>query len=210
MDKQTRLEVEKGEMLPLMEAFYTIQGEGFFSGKAAYLLRIGGCDVGCHWCDVKESWDADLHPPTSISDIIKGIEEYSVDTVVVTGGEPLMWNLEKLTSALKRKGLKVHLETSGAHPLSGDFDWICLSPKKMKTPLPAIKPFVDELKVIVNNKHDLEWAEEQRKELNKDCKLYLQSEWSRREKNIPIMIDFVKENKQWTISLQSHKYMNIP
>jgi len=210
MDKQTKIALENGELLPLMEAFYTIQGEGFYSGKVAYFLRIGGCDVGCHWCDVKESWDADLHPPTSISDIIKGIEEYSVDTVVITGGEPLMWNLERLTSALKRKGVKVHLETSGAHPLSGDFDWICLSPKKMQTPLAAIKPLVDELKVIVNNKHDLEWAEEQRKELNKDCKLYLQSEWSKREQNIPIMIDFVKENIEWTISLQSHKYMSIP
>jgi len=210
MDEQTRLAVEKGEMLPLMEAFYTVQGEGYFSGTAAYFLRIGGCDVGCHWCDVKESWDADLHPPTSIIDIIKGIEEYSVGTVVITGGEPLMWNLSKLTSSLKRKGLKVHLETSGAYPLTGHFDWICLSPKKMQSPLPAIKSLADELKVIVNNKYDLEWAEEQRKELNKDCKLYLQSEWSRREQNIPIIIDFVKANIKWTVSLQSHKYMNIP
>ncbi|MAW21016.1 MAG: 7-carboxy-7-deazaguanine synthase QueE [Flavobacteriales bacterium] len=210
MDKQTELALKRGEYLPLMEGFYTIQGEGFFSGKAAYFLRIGGCDVGCRWCDVKESWNADLHPPTSIVDIIKGIEKYSVDTVVITGGEPLMWNLDKLTLILKEKGLKVHLETSGAYPLSGYFDWICLSPKKMQASLSEIKPLVDELKIIVNNKHDLKWAEEQRKYVKKDCKLYLQSEWSRREQNIPIIIDFVKENIEWSISLQSHKYMNIP
>ena len=210
MDKQTKSAVESGEMLPLMEAFYTIQGEGYYSGKAAYFLRIGGCDVGCHWCDVKESWNADLHPPTSITDILKGIAQYPVDTVVITGGEPLMWNLDNLTSALKNKGLKVHLETSGAYPYSGDFDWVCLSPKKMQAPFPAIKPITSELKVIVNNKHDFIWAEQQREGLSDDCKLYLQAEWSKREKIIPMIIDFVKENKDWTISLQSHKYMNIP
>ena len=210
MDKQTKLAVENGEMLPLMEAFYTIQGEGYYSGKAAYFLRIGGCDVGCHWCDVKESWNADLHPPTSITNILKGIDQYSVDTVVITGGEPLMWNLDKLTAALKFKGLKVHLETSGAYTYSGDFDWVCLSPKKMQAPLSAIKKITSELKVIVNNKHDFIWAEQQREGLSEDCKLYLQSEWSKREKIIPMIIDFVKENKDWTISLQSHKYMNIP
>jgi organic radical activating enzyme len=210
MDKQTKLAVESGEMLPLMEAFYTIQGEGYFSGKAAYFLRIGGCDVGCHWCDVKESWDADLHPPTTINDILKGIAEYPIDTVVITGGEPLMWKLDKLTTALKNKGLKIHLETSGAYSYSGDFDWVCVSPKKMQKPLNTIKPITNELKVIVNNKHDFIWAEEQREGLSSDCKLYLQAEWSKREKLIPMIIDFVKENKDWTISLQSHKYMNIP
>ena len=210
MNEQIQLAVDKGEMLPLMEAFYTIQGEGAYSGTAAYFLRIGGCDVGCHWCDVKESWNADLHPPTSINDIIKGIEEYNVKTVVITGGEPLMWNLDPLTTALKNKGLKVHLETSGAYPYSGKFDWICLSPKKMQAPLDAIKSIANELKVIVNNKHDLIWAQQQREGLNNDCKLYLQSEWSKRDKVIPMIIDFVKENKEWTISLQSHKYMNIP
>jgi 7-carboxy-7-deazaguanine synthase len=210
MDKQTKSAVDSGEMLPLMEAFYTIQGEGYYSGKAAYFLRIGGCDVGCHWCDVKESWNADLHPPTSITDILKGIAQYPVDTVVITGGEPLMWNLDKLTAALKLEGLKVHLETSGAYPYSGDFDWVCMSPKKMQAPLQAIKPITSELKVIVNNKHDFIWAEQQREGLPNDCKLYLQAEWSKREKIIPMIIDFVKENKDWTISLQSHKYMNIP
>jgi len=210
MDKQTIFAVDNGEMLPLMEAFYTIQGEGYYSGKAAYFLRIGGCDVGCHWCDVKESWDANLHPPTSISDILKGVSEYAVDTVVITGGEPLMWNLTKLTIAIKEKGLKVHLETSGAYAYSGDFDWICLSPKKMQPPLDAIKLISNEFKVIVNNKHDLIWAEEQRKGLAEDCKLYLQPEWSKRELVISMIIDFVKKNKDWTISLQNHKYMNIP
>jgi 7-carboxy-7-deazaguanine synthase len=210
MDKQTKLAVESGEMLPLMEAFYTLQGEGYYSGRAAYFLRIGGCDVGCHWCDVKESWNADLHPPTSITDILKGISKYSVDTVVITGGEPLMWKLDKLTKALKDKGLKVHLETSGAYPYSGDFDWVCMSPKKMQAPLDAIKPITNELKVIVNNKHDFMWAEKQREGLTADCKLYLQAEWSKRKIIIPMIIDFVKENKDWAISLQSHKYMNIP
>jgi 7-carboxy-7-deazaguanine synthase len=210
MDKQTKLAVESGEMLPLMEAFYTIQGEGYYSGQAAYFLRIGGCDVGCHWCDVKESWNADLHPPTTISDILKGIMQYHVDTVVITGGEPLIWNLDKLTKALKMKGLKVHLETSGAYSYSGDFDWVCMSPKKMQAPLPAIKPITNELKVIVNNKYDLIWAEEQREGLMEDCKLYLQAEWSKREEVIPMIIDFIKENKDWAISLQTHKYMNIP
>ena len=210
MNKKTKLSVECGDMLPLMEAFYTIQGEGFFSGKAAYFLRIGGCDVGCHWCDVKESWDANLHPPTSVNDILNGIDKFPVDTVVITGGEPLMWKLHKLTSALKEKGLKVHLETSGAYKYNGDFDWICLSPKKMQPPLDEIKPIATELKIIITNKHDFIWAEQQRKGLNKECKLYLQAEWSKREKIIPLIIDFIKENTHWTISLQSHKYMKIP
>ncbi len=210
MDKQTELAVDSGEMLPLMEAFYTIQGEGYYSGTAAYFLRIGGCDVGCHWCDVKESWDADLHPPTSIADILKGIAEYPVDTVVITGGEPLMWNLDKLTSSLKENGLRVHLETSGAYPYSGSFDWVCVSPKKMLAPLDAIKPLINELKIIVNNKHDFIWAEQQREGLTEDCKLYLQPEWSKCETIIPLIIDFIKEYKHWIISLQSHKYMNIP
>tara|TARA_B100001142_G_scaffold238577_1_gene237287 strand:- start:305 stop:985 length:681 start_codon:yes stop_codon:yes gene_type:complete len=210
MDKRTQLAVDRGDMLPLMEAFYTIQGEGFYAGTAAYFLRIGGCDVGCHWCDVKESWDAKLHPPTSINDIIKGMDQYDVDTVVVTGGEPLIWKLEKLTSALKNKGLKVHLETSGAYPYNGDFDWVCVSPKKMLAPLDEIKPIINELKVIVNNKHDFVWAEQQRKGVSSDCKLYLQAEWSKREKVIPMIIDFIKENTHWTISLQTHKYINIP
>ena len=210
MESHIKLSVEAGEALPLMEAFYSIQGEGYHSGSAAYFLRIGGCDVGCNWCDVKESWDANLHPPTSIANILEGIAKYDVDTVVITGGEPLMWNLNKLTTSLKNSGFKVHLETSGAHPYSGDFDWVCLSPKKMQPPLDAIKLIANEFKVIVNNKHDLIWSEEQIKGVQKNCKLYLQAEWSRREKVMPLMIDFVKENKHWKISLQTHKYMKIP
>ena len=210
MDKHTKIAVEKGDMLPLMEAFYTLQGEGYYSGKAAYFLRIGGCDVGCHWCDVEESWNANLHPPTTIADILKGINRYSVDTVVITGGEPLMWNLDNLTNALKNKGFIVHLETSGAYSFSGNFDWICLSPKKMLPALDNIKSIANELKIIVNNKHDLIWAEQQRKDVSKDCKLYLQPEWSKRDLVVPMIIDFIKEKKHWTISLQSHKYINIP
>ena len=210
MEKTIKLAVDKGEMLPLMESFYSLQGEGYYSGKAAYFLRVGGCDVGCNWCDVKESWDPALHPPTSIAEILEKILKYPVDTVVVTGGEPLMWNMERLTSALHSKGLEVHLETSGSYPYTGNFDWICLSPKKMRLPLESIKPITNELKIIVNNKHDLIWAEEQIKGLSKNCKLYLQPEWSKREIIMPMMIEFVKKNKNWTISLQSHKYMNIP
>ncbi len=210
MDKQTELAVEKGDMLPLMEAFYTLQGEGFYAGRAAYFLRIGGCDVGCHWCDVKESWDSNLYPPTKISDILYAISKYPVDTVVITGGEPLMWNLDKLTVALKERDLRVHLETSGSYPCRGNFDWICLSPKKMQAPLEDIKLITNELKIIVNNKHDLIWAEQMRGEFNHDCRLYLQPEWSRREKVIPMIIEFVKINTHWSISLQSHKYINIP
>tara|TARA_B100000900_G_C20592562_1_gene722143 strand:+ start:341 stop:973 length:633 start_codon:yes stop_codon:yes gene_type:complete len=210
MEPQIELALKNGMMLPLMEAFYTIQGEGYFAGQAAYFLRIGGCDVGCHWCDVKESWDALKHPPTSVEDIILNIKEYSVDTVVITGGEPLMWDLNYLTNKLKENNYKVHLETSGSHKLTGSFDWICLSPKKMQFPLQTIKPFVNELKIIINNKRDLIWAEEQRKGLNDSCCLYLQPEWSRKEKVMPFIIDFVKSNKCWTISLQTQKYMNIP
>ena len=210
MDDKIKIALEKGEMLPLMEAFYTLQGEGYFSGSSAYFLRIGGCDVGCHWCDVKESWDFNLHPPTSIIKICEEIDRYSVDTVVITGGEPLMWNLNKLTNELKKRNLKIHLETSGSHPLSGTFDWICLSPKKMQQALHKIKSIANELKIIVSNKHDLIWAEQQREGVDIDCKLYLQPEWSKRDLIIPMIIDFVKKNKDWTISLQTHKYINIP
>ena len=210
MDKSTKLALENGEMLPLMEAFYSIQGEGFFAGTAAYFLRIGGCDVGCHWCDVKESWDSTLHPPTLVTDILEDIKKYNVDTVVITGGEPLMWNLDNLTNLLKVNNYKTHLETSGTHPLSGSFDWICFSPKKMQSPINDIKLFASELKVIVSNKHDLIWAKAQCIGVNNKCKLYLQPEWSKKDIVLPMIIEFVQENKEWCISLQSHKYMNIP
>ena len=210
MDELTTRGLESGDLLPLMESFYSIQGEGYHAGKAAYFLRIGGCDVGCHWCDVKESWDSSMYAPIPVTDILKETEKFEVDTVVITGGEPLMWNLDKLTRGLKYQEKKVHLETSGAYPLSGIFDWICLSPKKNQHPTKEIKSFVDELKIIVSNKHDLIWAEEQREGLNNVSKLYLQPEWSKKELVIPMIVDYVQEHKEWLVSLQTHKYMNIP
>ncbi len=201
--------LDKGELLPLMEAFYTIQGEGYHKGTAAYFIRVGGCDVGCHWCDVKESWDANIHPPTAVSEIVSEAKKHS-DTIVVTGGEPLMWNMNPLTRQLKAKGLKTHIETSGAYTLTGDWDWICLSPKKNKNPLPEVYQKAHELKVIVYNKHDLIFAEEQAAKVNKDCILYLQPEWSRRDKVIPLIVEYVMKNPKWKVSLQTHKYLNIP
>lgn len=202
--------VNNGELLPLMEAFYSIQGEGYHSGTAAYFLRIGGCDVGCHWCDVKESWDANLHPLVSVEEIVNSIDEKKISTVVITGGEPLMWNLEKLTRLLKKKNMQIHLETSGVFPLSGDFDWICLSPKKRQNALQLIKEKANELKVIIINKHDLHWANEQRKFVSESCKLYLQPEWSKANDVMPLITNFVMNNPDWRVSLQTHKYMKIP
>ncbi|MGI9550843.1 MAG: 7-carboxy-7-deazaguanine synthase QueE [Aurantibacter sp.] len=202
-------DVERGLMLPLMEEFYTIQGEGFHKGTAAYFIRIGGCDVGCHWCDVKESWNSDLHPPTSIASIVENAASYS-DTIVVTGGEPLMWNMNPLTEALKAKNLQTHIETSGAYELTGTWDWICLSPKKNKLPKSEVHTRADELKVIVYNGHDLIFAEEQAAQVTENCKLYLQPEWSVREKVTPMIVDYVMQNPKWRVSLQTHKYLNIP
>ena len=209
LKREIQERINKGEMLPLMEAFYTIQGEGYHKGTAAYFVRIGGCDVGCHWCDVKESWVADLHPPTETDKIIDQALEYS-DTIVVTGGEPLMWDMEKLTTGLKARGARVHIETSGAYKLSGSWDWICLSPKKTKLPLQEIYDQADELKVIVYNRDDLKFAEEQAAKVNPNCILYLQPEWSRRDKVMPMIVDYVMENPKWKVSLQTHKYLNIP
>lgn len=201
--------VENGEMLPLMEAFYTIQGEGFYKGTAAYFVRIGGCDVGCHWCDVKESWDANIHPPTHVDKIVEEAASYS-DTIVVTGGEPLMWNMFPLTSKLKDKKVKTHIETSGAYQLTGDWDWICLSPKKTKLPTQAVYEVANELKIIVYNKHDLIFAEEQAAKVSENCVLYLQPEWSKSDEVIPMIVDYVMSNPKWKVSLQTHKYLNIP
>ncbi|TZF81855.1 7-carboxy-7-deazaguanine synthase QueE [Pedobacter sp. BS3] len=201
---------EDGSLLPLMEEFYTIQGEGFNTGKAAYFIRLGGCDVGCHWCDVKESWDAELHPLTSADRIIEHASQYPGKAVVVTGGEPLIYNLDYLTAELQKKGIKTFIETSGAYPLSGSWDWICLSPKKFKAPLPSVAPKADELKVIVFNKSDFEWAEQHAELVSPQCKLYLQPEWSKATTVTPLIIDYVKENPKWEISLQTHKYLNIP
>ncbi|MGB2225650.1 MAG: 7-carboxy-7-deazaguanine synthase QueE [Polaribacter sp.] len=209
MDQKTSELVEKGIMLPLMEEFYTIQGEGFHTGKAAYFIRIGGCDVGCHWCDVKESWNAKLHPPTLVEDIVNNAKKYS-DTVVITGGEPLMWSMDYITSTLKENGVKIHIETSGAYPFSGTWDWFCLSPKKNKIPLQEAYDNADELKVIVYNKDDFRFAEEQAAHVGQNCKLFLQPEWSKSEKITPLIVDYVMKNPKWNISLQTHKFLNIP
>lgn len=209
MQKNIQALVEKGQMLPLMEEFYTIQGEGYHKGTAAYFIRLGGCDVGCHWCDVKESWNPDIHPPTDIGSIVANAVKYS-KTIVVTGGEPLTWDMSPLTQLLKEKGLDTHIETSGAYPLSGTWDWICLSPKKNKLPTAEIYKVADELKVIIYNKDDFRFAEEQALKVNPDCKLYLQPEWSKRDKMIPLIVDYVMAHPHWVVSLQTHKYLNIP
>jgi 7-carboxy-7-deazaguanine synthase len=209
IDKNTQQLINKGEMLPLMEEFYTIQGEGFHTGKAAYFIRIGGCDVGCHWCDVKESWNADLHPPT-ITDTIVNNAKSNANTVVVTGGEPSMWNLDYITNALQNANLKTHVETSGAYKLTGKWDWICLSPKKTKLPLEDIYIKAQELKMIVFNKNDFKFAEEQAAKVSESCELFLQPEWSNKEKMTPLIVDYVMQNPKWKISLQTHKYLNIP
>jgi 7-carboxy-7-deazaguanine synthase len=201
--------LDKGLLLPLMEEFYTIQGEGFHKGTAAYFVRIGGCDVGCHWCDVKESWNADLHPPTETEKIVDNAVKYS-NTIVVTGGEPLMWDMGPLTAQLKAKGLQTHIETSGAYKLSGTWDWICLSPKKMKLPTEKVYEKAHELKCIIFNKDDFKFAEAQAEKVNKDCILYLQPEWSKRDKMVPQIVDYVMANPKWKVSLQTHKYLNIP
>lgn len=199
-----------GTLLPLMEEFYTIQGEGFHSGKAAYFIRLGGCDVGCHWCDVKESWDAELHPLTPADQIVRNAEKYPGKAVVVTGGEPLIYNLDYLSSEMHKRGIKTFIETSGAYPLSGTWDWICVSPKKFKAPRPDILPLAGELKVIVFNKSDFIWAEEHASHVSEACKLYLQPEWSKAAEVTPLIIDYVMQNPKWEISLQTHKYLNIP
>lgn len=209
MKKEVKELVEKGLMLPLMEEFYTIQGEGYHKGTAAYFIRVGGCDVGCHWCDVKESWNPDLHPPTETSKIVMNAKKYS-NTIVVTGGEPLTWDMTELTLQLKKVGLQVHIETSGAYELTGTWDWICLSPKKQKLPKEEIYKKADELKIIVYNKDDFRFAEEQASKVSKDCILYLQPEWSKRDKVTPHIVDYVMKHPKWKVSLQTHKYLNIP
>ncbi len=201
---------EDGSLLPLMEAFYTIQGEGYHTGKAAYFIRLGGCDIGCHWCDVKESWDAELHPLTAIEEIVRSASLHPSKAVVVTGGEPLLYNLEPLTRSLRDAGIQTFMETSGAYPLSGYWDWICLSPKKFKAPTPGVIAAAGELKVIVFNKSDFAWAEQHAAMVHPGCKLYLQPEWSKAAEMTPLIVDYVMENPKWEVSLQTHKFMNIP
>jgi len=209
MNKETKDLIDQGKMLPLMEEFYTIQGEGYHTGKAAYFIRVGGCDVGCHWCDVKESWNAEIHPPTHVNTIVNHAKKYS-DTVVITGGEPLMWSMNYLTSELQNHGIKTHIETSGAYSFSGVWDWFCLSPKKTKLPLDEVYKEANELKIIIFNKSDFKFAEEQAAKVGVNCELFLQPEWSKKEKMTELIVEYVMKNPKWKISLQTHKYLNIP
>ncbi|HOZ69723.1 MAG TPA: 7-carboxy-7-deazaguanine synthase QueE [Chitinophagaceae bacterium] len=196
--------------LPVMEHFYTLQGEGFHQGRAAYFIRLGGCDVGCVWCDVKDSWDADKHPKFSVEQLVTAVKKTPTQLVVITGGEPLMHQLDELTIALQAAGLETNIETSGAHPLSGHWNWICLSPKKFKEPLPGILPHAHELKVVIFNKSDFDWAEKYAALVSPSCKLYLQPEWDKAAQVTPLIIDYIKSHPQWELSLQVHKYINVP
>lgn len=196
--------------LPIMEAFYTLQGEGFHQGKAAYFIRLAGCDVGCVWCDVKESWDENLYPLQSIEEIVLKAKKNPARLAVITGGEPTLYNLEELTSSLQKEGFSTNIETSGSSPLTGTWDWICLSPKKFKPPLPEIFLKANELKIIVFNRSDFAWAEKYAAQVSSQCKLYLQPEWSKSEIVTPWIVDYIKENPQWQLSLQIHKYINVP
>ncbi|MEO5646825.1 MAG: 7-carboxy-7-deazaguanine synthase QueE [Chitinophagaceae bacterium] len=207
------------QQLPVMEAFYTIQGEGFFQGRAAYFIRLGGCDVGCIWCDVKESWNSGAHPVKKNQEIVQAaVRESGLNTssnkgniiAVVTGGEPLMHDLDDLTRELKTAGFHTNIETSGSSPLTGDWDWICLSPKKFKPPLPGILEKADELKVVIFNRSDFDWAEQFAAKVSPACKLYLQPEWSKAAQVTPLMIDYIKTNPKWELSLQIHKYISVP
>jgi 7-carboxy-7-deazaguanine synthase len=203
-------ELFDGELLPLAEAFYTIQGEGFHSGKPAFFIRLGGCDVGCSWCDAKETWNPALYEPTPIEHIVSEAMRYPSRSIVITGGEPLTYPLDKLCNLLKINNFDIFLETSGSKSMSGRFDWICLSPKKKKPPLKVMHQLASELKVIIETTEDFKWAEKNRALVRKDCMLFLQPEWSRSKTILPIIIDYVKMNPSWNISLQIHKYMNIP
>ena len=216
------------QVLPVMESFYTLQGEGFHQGKAAYFIRLAGCDVGCVWCDVKDSWDATKHPMVDVDKIVTklkietGIRNGELGNnlqpstltikpiVVITGGEPLMYNLTQLTNALHAAGFQTNIETSGAYPLSGEWDWICLSPKKFKAPLPEVVPHAHELKVVIFNKTDFAWAEQYAALVSPQCKLYLQPEWNKASQVTPLIIDYIKANPKWELSLQIHKYINVP
>lgn len=201
------------QQLPVMEAFYTIQGEGFHQGKAAYFIRLGGCDVGCFWCDVKESWDANAHPKYSIGRIVEDAKTASGNKrviAVITGGEPAMHDLTALTAQLHAAGFTTNIETSGSSPLTGEWDWICVSPKKFKAPLAESLKKANELKVIVYNKDDFNWAEEHAKNVSADCKLYLQPEWSKAGQMTPLIVDYIKQHPKWELSLQIHKFINVP
>lgn len=198
------------ELLPVMEHFYTIQGEGFHQGRAAYFIRLGGCDVGCVWCDVKDSWDSSKHPLKSVGELVETVKTTPTKLVVITGGEPLMHNLDALTSSLRANGVETNIETSGSHPLSGEWDWICLSPKKFKSPLPEVMPKANELKVIIFNKSDFDWAEKHAALVSPNCKLYLQPEWTKASQMTPLIVEYIKNNPKWELSLQIHKFIDVP
>ncbi len=193
-----------------MEDFYTIQGEGAYQGYAAYFIRLGGCEVGCVWCDVKESWDASAHPVVAVKDIVKKVKESKSQIAVVTGGEPAYYDLTELTAQLQSLAIRTHIETSGAYEITGEWNWVCLSPKKFKKPVQSSYPLANELKVIIYNKSDFLWAEEHAAKVSGECLLYLQPEWSKEREMVPLIVDYIKSNPQWRISLQVHKYMNIP
>ncbi|MFR9513219.1 MAG: 7-carboxy-7-deazaguanine synthase QueE [Rikenellaceae bacterium] len=202
--------LEGGALLPLVEDFYTIQGEGFHTGCPAYFIRLGGCDVGCRWCDAKNTWNPKLYPPMAVEKIVERAVACAAKSIVVTGGEPLLYPLDRLTSALKGEGLKIFLETSGSQPFSGYFDWVCLSPKAQQPPLDEAYWRADELKVIIEKEADLEWAEQNARRVGDDCMLFLQPEWSVAKQIIPILVEYAKANPRWNISIQTHKYMHIP
>ncbi len=203
-------ELDGGKKLPLVEDFYTLQGEGYHTGKAAYFIRLGGCDVGCRWCDAKMTWNPRLYPPVPIDEVVARASSYPAQSIVITGGEPLLYPLGPLTEALHARGLQIFLETSGSHPLSGTFDWICLSPKRQQPPLDEAYSAAHELKVIVEQEEDFVWAEQNASRVGKSCRLYLQSEWSRYDSMIAGIVDYVKAHPEWNISLQTHKFMRIP
>ena len=198
------------QQYPVMEMFYSLQGEGYHQGKAAFFIRLAGCDVGCVWCDVKDSWDASKHPVLSIEQIVDSALKHPARLAIITGGEPLLYNLNPLTAALKVAGFQTNIETSGSSPMSGQWDWVCLSPKKFKAPLPENLPLASELKVVVFNNSDFDWAETYAKQVASHCKLYLQPEWDKQAHITPIVIDYIKENPQWELSAQLHKYIQVP
>jgi 7-carboxy-7-deazaguanine synthase len=208
-DQQKEL-FDQGKLLPLMEDFYTLQGEGFNTGRAAYFIRLGGCDMGCWWCDVKESWNAELHPLTMTDEIIQRAMQNPSSAVVVTGGEPVLYNLGYLCAELKERGIQTFLETAGVRKLTGSWDWICLSPKKGSIPMLEYFSVANELKVIIHNVSDLRWAELNAEKVHKDCQLFLQPEWSRYNEILPEIVTYIKSNPRWKVSLQTHKFMNIP
>ena len=210
MEQKDKDLFENGQKLPLIDEFYTVQGEAFHTGRAAYFIRIGGCDIGCRWCDTKISWSFDVHRLASVDEIVANVLKYNADTIVVTGGEPTLYELTPLCEAMQKNQIQTHIETSGAYKLTGKWDWICLSPKKQTPPLNEIYKQANELKVIIYEDDDYLWAEEVAEKVNKDCKLFLQPEWSRHKKLIPDIVEYVKKNKKWRISLQAHKFMRIP